>query len=105
MALVPISTGRPKLAAVRTRWFSSRALLLHVEFALLVAGCLAAGWWQATRALGGNGLSWFYAAEWPAFALIAIAAWWHLVHEDQEARAVRKRRAPPLENAERKAEW
>ena len=93
------------LAGVRKRWFSRRALLLHLEFSLLAAGCLLAGWWQATRALGGNGLSWFYALEWPAFALIALAAWWHLVHEDAETRAIRKRRTPRLENAERKAEW
>ncbi len=81
---------------MRERWFSSRALLLHLELTLFVAGCLAAAWWQATRALGGNGLSWFYTAEWPAFAAIAIAAWWHLVHEDAEARAARKRSSPRL---------
>ena len=42
------------------------------------------------RALGGNDLSWFYTFEWPIFAGIAIAAWWHLIHEDPEARAARR---------------
>ena len=90
---------------MRTRWLSRRAALLHLEFALLVAGCLTAGWWQATRALAGNGLSWAYTVEWPALALIAVAAWWHLIHENPEVREARKRRTPQLGNAERKAEW
>ena len=69
---------------VRQRWFSRRALLLHLEVVIVAPGCALAGWWQATRALGGNGLSWVYSVEWPVFALLAIAGWWHLVHEDPE---------------------
>jgi hypothetical protein len=90
---------------VWTRWCSRRALLLHLEFALVVVGCLAAGWWQVTRALGGNGLSWFYSFEWPAFALVALAAWWHLIHEDEVTREARKAGSPVVPSAERKAEW
>jgi hypothetical protein len=107
------SPARPEgalanLDAVRKRWFSRRALLLHLEFAVLVCGCLAAGWWQATRALGGNGLSWFYTFEWPAFALVAIAAWWHLIHESPEAYRARKQRSLVRGSPERStnsAEW
>ncbi len=47
-----------------------------------------------TRALGGNGLSWVYSAEWPGFAILAILAWWHLIHEDPEAYRARKQRPP-----------
>lgn len=94
-----------RLDIVRKRWFSRRAVLLHLQFMLLILGCLTAGWWQATRALAGNDLSWAYTVEWPVFALIAIAAWWHLIHEDPEVRDARKRHTPRLENAERKAEW
>ena len=79
--------------------------MLHLEMVLVVVGCLAAGWWQATRALGGNTLSWAYTVEWPVFALIAMAAWWHLVHEAPEVRESRRRREPTVANAERKAEW
>jgi hypothetical protein len=57
---------------------------------VLVSGCALAGWWQATRALGGNELSWLYSVEWPVFGLIAIAGWWQLVHEDPEAYQARK---------------
>ena len=92
-------------AAVMKRWFSPRAVLLHLEFLLLVAACAAATVWQARRALGGNGLSWFYTFEWPIFAGIAIAAWWHLIHEDPAARAARKQERTEVHPAERKAEW
>ena len=43
-----------------------------IEFFLLASACLVAGWWQVTRALTGNGLSWVYSAEWPGFAVLAI---------------------------------
>jgi len=85
---------------VRKRWFSRRALLLHVEVALIAPACLAAGWWQATRALAGNGLSWFYSVEWPAFAVLAVAGWWHLIHEDPEAYRARKRGSPDWDAAD-----
>jgi len=87
------------------RWFSPRALLLHTEFLVVVAACAAATWWQASRALGGNGLSWFYAFEWPILAGIAAAAWWHLVHEDPEARAARRRAREADDPSRRPAEW
>ena len=85
---------------MRKRWFSRRAFLLHLEFALLACACLAAGWWQVTRALAGNGLSWFYSVEWPAFAGLAIAGWWHLLHEDPEAYRARKQRPPEWDNTD-----
>ncbi|MGH9088751.1 MAG: hypothetical protein ACRDYZ_11695 [Acidimicrobiales bacterium] len=81
---------------MRQRWLSGRAFLLHFEFFVIVAGCLFAGWWQLTRALDGNGLSWFYTFEWPIFAGLAVWGWWHLLHEDPEAYRARK---------ERPAEW
>ncbi len=75
---------------MRSRWLSRRACLLHLGFVVVVLGCLAAGWWQATRALGGHDLSWFYTFEWPGFAIFAGAGWWHLIHEDPEERRARK---------------
>jgi hypothetical protein len=84
---------------LRQRWFSGRALALHLAVVVVAGGCAAAAWWQATRALAGNGLSWLYTVEWPAFAVIAIAAWWHLIHEDPEARRARK--SPPSNSEDR----
>jgi hypothetical protein len=54
---------------------------LHVTAVVVVGGCAAMCWWQVTRALGGNGLSWAYVFEWPFFAGYAIFLWWRLVHE------------------------
>ncbi len=85
------SGGRP---TTRGRWLSPRAVLLHVTVLTVSSACLAAGWWQATRALGGNALSWFYSVEWPAFAVVAVVAWWHLIHEDPDQYRARKERPP-----------
>lgn len=90
---------------VRQRWFSPRAVLLHSELLVIVAGCAVATWWQASRALAGNGLSWFYTFEWPVFAGIAFAGWWHLIHEDAATRAARLRKREELDPVQRQAEW
>ena len=65
------------------RWFSRRAITLHTEFAVLVAGCGAATWWQATTHWAGISSA-VYTFEWPILGIIALAGWWHLVHEDPE---------------------
>jgi hypothetical protein len=78
----------------RRRWLSRRALLLHAEVLVIAPGCVAAGWWQATRALHGNGLSWFYSVEWPVFAILAVVGWWRLLHESPEAFRARKEKSP-----------
>ena len=85
---------RLRAASLRSRWLSRRALLLHVEVIIVAPACLAAAWWQATRALGGNGISWVYSIEWPIFATIAVVAWWLLIHEDPEAYRARVRAGP-----------
>lgn len=72
---MPLSSPSPP----RPRWFSRRAVGLHVVVVLVVPFCLIAGWWQLQRALGGNTLSFVYVLEWPAFAVIAVWAWWVLV--------------------------
>ncbi|MHB8456923.1 MAG: hypothetical protein ACYDBS_04435 [Acidimicrobiales bacterium] len=48
---------------------------------VVVAACLGLGWWQLSRALGGNSLSWVYSFEWPFFAAYGIYMWWKLLHE------------------------
>ena len=61
---------------------SRRSLGLHAAVLLWFPGCLLAGWWQVTRALDGNGLSYLYSVEWPAFALIGVWVWWVQIHTD-----------------------
>lgn len=59
-----------------------RAIALSVTVALLVPGFLALGWWQLSRALSGNSLSWAYTFEWPLFAGYLIWVWRRLLHEE-----------------------
>jgi hypothetical protein len=53
---------------------------LSVVLVIWVLGCLAAGWWQATRAMDGNALSYLYAIEWPIFAVAGVVIWWLVLH-------------------------
>ena len=65
-------------------WLSRRALKLHAVILIVVPGFMALCFWQLSRALGGNTLSWAYVFEWPLFAAYAIYMWWRLVHEAPE---------------------
>jgi hypothetical protein len=84
---------------VRQRWLSARALKLHAALLLWSPGCLVAGWWQVTRAMGGNGLSYLYSIEWPIFALVGVWGWWSLLHTDPEAVGVKAQRRLEAEAA------
>ena len=64
-----------------SRWWSGRAVALHVTaLTAVVAFCLLARW-QVHRALSGNTLSWAYAFEWPFFAAYAVYMWWKLLQD------------------------
>ena len=73
---------------------------LHVRAFVFIAICGAAAYWQVTRALSGNGLSWFYSFEWPVLAALTVAGWWHLVHEDPAHYRARKQRTNEWETLE-----
>ena len=62
------------------RWLSLRAMACHVTLLILVPAFLTAAWWQAKRAAAGNELSYLYVVEWPAFAVVAVWAWWQIIH-------------------------
>jgi hypothetical protein len=62
-------------------WLSSRAVGLHVTMIVLVATMAGLTWWQASRALSGNTLSYVYAFEWPLLAGVVVYMWWDLLHE------------------------
>jgi len=68
---------------VKSRWLSPRALLLHLMLVVWVGVCVGAGVWQIGRAANGNGLSYAYAIEWPAFAIVGVFGWWKLIHADE----------------------
>ena len=56
-------------------------MALTVVTAVLVVSFLALCWWQVTRALSGNTLSWAYVFEWPLFAGYVVYIWWRLRNE------------------------
>ena len=68
-----------------------RNLYTHLTAAVVVPGCIALCWWQVTRALSGNSLSWAYVFEWPIFGGYAVFMWWKLIHEDPAATDVEGR--------------
>jgi hypothetical protein len=62
----------------------------HLVFATAVAVCLGAGWFELGRARDGRVIAWVYTFEWPAFAVLFVFMWWHVV-TDRDVR----RPAPP----------
>ncbi|GID97918.1 hypothetical protein Adi01nite_73300 [Amorphoplanes digitatis] len=52
---------------------------------MLVAGFLGLGWWQFSRATGGNSLSWGYTFEWPVFAAFVVFLWFREVQQERRA--------------------
>lgn len=73
------STGT--LTNVR-KFFTPGWLGLHL-IALVLIGCfMLAGWWQLTRAQGGNLQSWAYVIEWPMFAIFVVAMWVRMVRDE-----------------------
>ena len=77
------------IADVRERWLSRRAIFLHLGFLLSLPLCIAATWWQITRAEEGNDLSYVYSVMWPVFAILSVYFWWMLLHTDYDAVGLR----------------
>jgi DNA-binding transcriptional regulator of glucitol operon len=75
-------------------WIARHALALVLFF-----GFLALGWWQYTRAAGGNALSWGYAFQWPVFAAFVAFLW---LREVQHERRGPQRAAEPPPAEERR---
>ncbi|MHB1986972.1 MAG: hypothetical protein ACYCSF_03150 [Acidimicrobiales bacterium] len=89
---------------MRTRLLTRRAVGLHATLLAVLAACLGLGWWQLSRALGGNSLSWVYTFEWPFFAAYGVYVWWRLLHEDGEETGPLARRSSELPALERVTE-
>ncbi|NJP33074.1 hypothetical protein [Micromonospora thermarum] len=61
------------------RLWSPAWIVRHVAMVVLVGAFLGLGWWQLSRAAGGNAISWGYAVEWPVFAGFVVFVWWREV--------------------------
>ena len=79
----------------------ARAARLHAAGLTAVAGSLAAGWFELTRALAGNSLSWSYTVEWPLIAAYVLYIWARVARErSQSAHAQPDAREPAAEPAD-----
>ena len=81
IAALPGRLPKVRLGRAMRKYLTRRCIGLHVLTLLLVSSFLLATWWQYESAQGGNGLSWAYVFEWPAFAIYAIYMWWKLIHD------------------------
>lgn len=66
-----------------TKQLSTGRFRVHVGLVLATVLCVPAFFFELSRALGGNTLSWAYVFEWPIFECFAIYMWWKLLHEDE----------------------
>ena len=65
---------------VRDKYFSRRAIGIHVALVGWIAMCALAAWWQVGRAIQGNSLSFLYSIEWPLFAILGLLGWYALLN-------------------------
>jgi hypothetical protein len=82
------------------RFLTPGWLGLHLVAIVLIGVFMLAGWWQLTRAQGGNLQSWAYVIEWPMFAIFVVAMWVRMVRDELrgdsgETPTVTPRRAAP----------
>ena len=74
---------------MKSKWFSSRAIFLHLALIAWLALCAVAAWWQVGRAVQGNALSFMYSIEWPVFGVLGFLGWFAMLNleratEDEE---------------------
>jgi hypothetical protein len=58
----------------------------HLVAIVLVLAFLTLGWWQYSRAAGGNTLSWGYTFEWPVFAAFVVFLWIREIQHERRTR-------------------
>ncbi len=71
------------LVPTMSRYLTRRCIWLHATALLLVSSFILAAWWQYGAARAGNGLSWAYTFEWPAFAVYVVYMWWKMIHDQR----------------------
>lgn len=74
-----MSPGHPRMRA-------KASLRYHLMFIPAICFCLAAGWFELTRARSGREVAWVYVVEWPLFGVVFGYMWWHAVTEQDTRR-------------------
>ncbi len=85
----PSEASDPVTVQAGTRLTGSEAVKVHLTLAAGLVLCAVAFFFELSRALGGNSLSWAYVFEWPLFAAFAVYLWWNVLHQNKP------RRRPP----------
>jgi hypothetical protein len=81
-----VAAGPLAILMTVRRFLTPAWLLRHAALIVLVGAFLWLGWWQLSRARGGNALSYGYAVEWPVFALFVIFVWYREVRAELRGR-------------------
>jgi DNA-binding transcriptional regulator of glucitol operon len=68
---------------VRSKYFSLRAIGLHIALITWVVVCALAAWWQVGRAVQGNSLSFLYSVEWPVIGVLGILGWYSMLNMEK----------------------
>ncbi|MGC2484897.1 MAG: hypothetical protein WA359_01460 [Acidimicrobiales bacterium] len=68
---------------MRRKYFSLRAIGLHVALILWITLCALAAWWQVGRAIQGNALSYLYSIEWPLIGILGIVGWYSMLNMEK----------------------
>ena len=68
---------------VRRKYFTLRAIGLHIALILWITLCALAAWWQVGRAVQGNALSYLYSIEWPLIGILGIVGWYSMLNMEK----------------------
>lgn len=93
----PADRKRPErryARGVRGLW-TGAWIVRHTVAVVLISGFLGLGWWQFSRAQGGNTLSWAYAFEWPVFAGFVVFLWVREVQQERRGERPAEPEQPP----------
>ncbi|HEY1825748.1 MAG TPA: hypothetical protein VGG21_07295 [Acidimicrobiales bacterium] len=65
------------------KYFTPRAIGLHITLICWIALCALAAWWQVGRAVQGNALSFLYSIEWPLIGILGIVGWYSMLNMEK----------------------
>lgn len=89
---------------MKSKYFSPRAIMLHVLVIAWVVMSAVAAWWQVGRAIQGNSLSYLYSIEWPVIGVLGVLGWYALLNMEKVTEHQEKARREYEENMRAQAQ-